>query len=130
VAVDLSFKIISHALFDRWMESFAIDYFCCIGYSLASIFSQFSVIAWQNELQELVVAETATAIDIIELHHQLAVLDPELQSVVLLQEVIKIDGKEFLIAIRIEAAKSRVGLEIIERSHFLPLLFNLEFQIS
>jgi len=56
----------------------------------------------------------ATVVQVIELHHQLDVLDAELATAILLQERIDVVGVHSFVAIAIDSAESRIGLKVVQ----------------
>ena len=100
------------------------------GLTLAHILPELAIIARQDKLHELVVAQTATVVEIVELHHKLHILNAELCSIGLLEVVIDVVGVDELDAISVNSAECGIRLEIVEVREVLPCLLDAELEIG
>lgn len=84
------------------------------GLPLAHVLSQLRVITRQHKLHELCILNAAAIVQVIELHHQLHVLDAELAAAILLKEGIDVVGVHGFVAIAIDSAESGIGLKVVQ----------------
>ena len=129
VDVELALEEVAQSRLDTWMELLAPFDIHLKGLPLADIFPKLRIVTRENELHELVVAKTAAIVQIVELHHQLHILDAELRPIILLQVLIDVIGVDELVAISVNPTEGRVRLEVVQVRQVLPCFLDAELQV-
>ena len=114
VYVELALEEVSKTLLHRRVEPLATLGVNFKGLPLAHVLSQLRVITRQHKLHELCILNAAAIVQVIELHHQLHVLDAELATTILLQERIDVVGVHSFVAVAIDSAESGIGLKVVQ----------------
>ena len=99
------------------------------GLPLAHIRPKLRIVTRKYELHELLIAKTPAVVQIVELHHQLRILDAELRPVALLQVLIDVNSIDELVAIPVNPTERRIRLEVVQVREVLPCFLDAELQI-
>lgn len=130
--VDVQFALeeVSHPLLDRWVQLLPILDIDLEGLALADVLSELRVIARKHELHELRVGNAAAVVQVVELHHQLHILDAELGPVVFLQELVDVVRVYHFVAVTVDSAERGVRLEVVEVRQVLPRLLDAQLEVG
>jgi hypothetical protein len=105
----------------------AINFVCL---SLTDLSPELVFVTRKDELHELLVAQTASSIQVVKLHEKLTILDCKLPDVILNKEVVKVNGVYFVVIIRIKAFESCIRLEIVEHGKLLTVQLHIELKFG
>ena len=123
----LPFEKISEAGFYCWVELLTIFSINFESLPLADFLPKLLIITWQNELHELCVSQTTAVVQVVELHHELHILNAVTITVVLLEELVDIHGVDLLVFVSVDPVEGSKWLEVIQVSQLDPCLLNTKF---
>lgn len=128
--IEFALEEVGQACLDRWVQLLAALDIDLEGLALADVLSQLGIIAWEHELHEFRVGNTAAVVEVVELHHQLHIFDAELRAIVVLQVLINVVGVYHFVAVAVDTAEGGVRLEVVQVGEVLPCLLDAELEIG